>query len=99
MPISITERDLHSHIRARMRQRGVTFEEIIQTLEKGWPASKAKPGTFGKTFVFPYQREWEGRYFEEKEVTVYYKMVMGKLVLLTVIARYGSGFPKRDQEG
>jgi phenolic acid decarboxylase len=52
----------------------------------------------GKTFVFPYNREWEGRLYEEKEVTVYYKVVGDRIIILTVIARYGSGFSKGGQE-
>jgi len=37
---------------------------------------------------------WEGRHFDEKEVTVYYKLVDDKLVLLTVKARYGKRFSR-----
>ena len=33
--------------------------------------------------------DWEGEFFEEKEVTVYYKIKSDKLILLTVKARYG----------
>jgi len=78
-----------------MLQRGVTQEEIERTLNEGWEASDAKPGTLGKVLVFPYQAEWEGQFFEEKEVTVYYKVVGERLVLLTAKARYGKGFPRR----
>jgi len=90
----MTER-LHPHLRARMMQRGITKEEIEHTLNEGWEALDAKPGTSGKVFVFPYQAEWEGQFFEEKEVTVYYKMIENTAVLLTAKARYGKGFPKR----
>jgi hypothetical protein len=91
--IRLTKADLHSHLRARMRQRGVTREEIEQTLNKGWEARDAKPGTSGKVLVFPYEAEWEGRFYREKEVTVYYKVIAGEIILLTVKARYGQGFP------
>ena len=77
-----------------MVQRGVTKEEIEHTLNEGWEAPDAKPGTSGKVFVFPYQAEWEGQFFEEKEVTVYYKRIENAIVLLTAKARYGKGFPK-----
>lgn len=78
-----------------MLQRGVTREEIERTLNDGWEALDAKPGTGGKVFVFPYHGKWEGEFFEEKEVTIYYKTVGNAVVLLTVTARYGKGFPKR----
>ena len=77
-----------------MVQRGVSLEEMQITLEKGWPALDAKKGTEGKIYVLPFNREWEGRYFEEKEVTVYYKFKAGELVLLTVKARYGKDFKR-----
>jgi len=95
MDFRISEADLHPHLRARMRQRGVTQEEIEQTLNEGWRATDAKPGTLGKTIVFPYEQEWEGKFYLEKEVTVYYKKADDDIILLTVKARYGLGFPRR----
>ena len=77
-----------------MLQRGVSKEEIATTLSQGWEASDCKPGTLGRVFVFPYHGTWEGKPFEEKEVTVYYKTAGDEVVLLTVKARYGSGFLK-----
>ncbi len=73
----------------RMEERGVTLEEIKITLEKGFNASNAKPGTYGKTFVFSYNKRWCNKFFPEKEVTVYYKVIDGEIIVLTVIARYG----------
>ena len=95
MDFRISEADLHPHLRARMRQRGVTQEEIEQTLNEGWRATDAKPGTLGKTMVFPYEQEWEGKLYLEKEVTVYYKKADDDIILLTAKARYGRGFPRR----
>jgi hypothetical protein len=78
-----------------MEQRGITLEEIERTLSAGWVALDAKPGTQGRTLVFKYQDEWLGKFFEEKEVTVYYKVSGGDLVVLTAIARYGKSFARR----
>ncbi len=78
-----------------MEQRGVTLEEIERTLNEGWDATDAKPGTFGKVMVFPYCAEWMGQFYEEKEVTVYYKQTQCGIILLTVKVRYGKGFPRR----
>lgn len=91
----ITAADLHSHLKARMDQRGITREEIERTLNEGWEATDAKAGTLGKVMVFPFQVEWEGQFYEEKEVTVYYKLTGEGLVLLTAKARYGRRFPRR----
>ena len=91
----ISPSDLHPHLLARMRQRGVTVEEMEETLNHGWEASDVKPGTIGKVMVFDYEAEWEGRFYHEKEVTVYYKLSDVGIVLLTVKARYGAGFVRR----
>lgn len=85
----------HKHLIERMRQRGIAREEIETTLNKGWPAIDTKPGALGKSMVFLYNADWEGKQFEEKEVTVYYKIKNERVVILTAIARYGSNFPKK----
>ena len=94
LPIKISESDLHPHIEARMRQRGVSISEIETALNNGRDADDAKEGTIGKVFVSSYNADWEGEFFEEKEVTVYYKIKSDKLILLTVKARYGKDFLK-----
>ena len=78
-----------------MQQRGIAQEEIERTLNEGWEAADAKPGTWGKCMIFSYQTQWEERFYEEKEVTVYYKIVDERLILLTVKTRYGRDFPQR----
>ncbi len=45
----------------------------------------------------PYKKTWQGDIFEEKEVTVYYKIVNESLALLTVKARYGKHFLKEGE--
>jgi hypothetical protein len=95
--IKVTEEDLHPHLKARMQQRGITRQEIERTLNEGWEATDAKPGTLGKVMVFSYQAEWEERFYEQKEVTVYYNSVGEDLVLLTVKARYGKDFLRGEQ--
>lgn len=76
-----------------MAQRGITPDEIQRVLIEGREAADAKPDTYGKVLVFRYNEEWEGQFYEEKEVTVYYKAVGSRLILLTATARYGSSFP------
>jgi hypothetical protein len=91
----VAEVDLHPHLLARMGQRGVTREDIELTLKEGGEAADAKIGTLGKSLVFAYEAEWEGEFYLEKEVTVYYKRAQKGIILLTVKARYGQGFPRR----
>jgi hypothetical protein len=95
--IKIKESDIHPHIKGRMLQRGISLAELEETVNKGWAAGDAAEGTTGKIFIFPYNAEWEGKFFEEKEVTVYYKYKIQKLVLLTAKARYGK-FLRKEKE-
>ena len=80
-----------------MLQRGITLQEIEQTVNDGWNASDAKTGTFGKAMVFPFHDEWEGRFYQEKEVIVYYRFADEGLILLTAKARYGENFPRGER--
>lgn len=80
--IKIKESDVHPHLKARMLQRGISTAEIEETINKGGNAGDVKEGTMGKVFIFPYDAEWEGKFFEEKEVTVYYKYKAERLILL-----------------
>ena len=66
MTYQITEADLHPHLIARMKQRGVRLEEIQSALDDGWQAADAKQGTLGKVLVFPYAAEWEAQFYREK---------------------------------
>ena len=77
-----------------MIERGVTLDEINATLKDGWLAKDSKQGTYGKVWVFAYGREWIGRVFAEKEVSVYYKLEGDNLIVLTVKARYGDNFER-----
>lgn len=86
----------HDHIRRRMAARGVLESEVLAALETGWPCDDAQSGTDCRTMVFEFRAEWEGRWFEEKEVTVYFKDVEDSFILLTAKARYGSNFPRRS---
>lgn len=94
---TLTDEHFHPHLRRRMEQRGITKEEVRETLQRGWTSGDAKPGTRGRTLVFTYDAQWEGTHYEEKEVTVYFKSD-STLILLTAIARYGSDFPRHPHE-
>lgn len=78
-----------------MEQRGITIEEIEKSLNEGREAEDAKPSTLGRVFVFAFNKQWEGNFFEEKEVSVYYKLIDDHVTLLTIKARYGKGFARK----
>ena len=82
------------HFSGRMTRRGVTAVEVEQTFTEGWPCGDSRPGVDCRTLVFPFDGEWEGRRYEEKEVTVYFKYDGDELIWITSKARYGAGFPR-----
>ena len=89
----LSDADLHAHLKKRMAQRGVTLAEIEQVLNSGQTSASTKAGTLGKVLAVPFEAEWEGQFYEQKEITAYYKLIdEGQLILLTVLARYGQGF-------
>ncbi|MDZ7699477.1 MAG: hypothetical protein U5R49_21915 [Deltaproteobacteria bacterium] len=94
----IAENDVHPHLAARLRERGITLDEFNMTLANGWQAQDAKEGTSGKVYVFEYNRRWLGKVFAEKEVSIYYKILDGRLVPLTAKARYGSSFQRKGEK-
>jgi hypothetical protein len=96
--ITVSDNDLHPHLLARMKQRGIAIQEIEDTLNLGEAVRDAKEGTLGKRLVFQHSEHWEGKWFEEKEVTVYYILEDAQIILLTVIARYGKAFPGPRRE-
>ncbi len=98
LKVKLEEKDFHPHLKSRMAQRGVGIGEIEKTLSEGRDATDTKVGTFGKVLVFVYNNEWEGNFFQEKEVTVYYKIIDDRLVLLTVKTRYGEKFSQDTEE-
>lgn len=73
-----------------MEERGISIQEIEETLNKGSLAKDVKAGTNGKVLIFRFNDEWEGKFYKSKEVTVYYKLIKNKIFLLTAIARYGN---------
>jgi len=88
--------DIHPHLKARMLERGVTLDEIMVTFKKGHDGKDAKSGTYSKVYIFPYNKEWCGKLYKEKEVTIYYKQDKNGIIVLTVKARYGI-FLKRSE--
>lgn len=85
----------HHQKRKSVTQFFLILVSLTPGVHNGWKSADAVEGTFGKMKVFTCNREWEGNFFEEKEVTVYYKYKGDQFVLLTVKARYGKNFNKR----
>jgi len=77
---------LHPHAQDRLAERGATEAEVVATVAEG----ERFPAKFGRTGFrrnFPFDAEWQGKYYSTKQVEAYAVDEDGWLVL-TVIARY-----------
>ncbi len=76
-----------SHARERMRERGATEHEVIETLNKG-ERFHAKCGRTGYRFTLKNQTNWQGRRYDEKMIEVYAIQEDAAVVVITVIVKY-----------
>lgn len=70
-----------------MPERGVSEEEIVQTVTEG----ASRPAKLGRTefrFEFDYNGVWRGTYYRRKRVTAIAVPANAGWLVLTVIARY-----------
>ena len=80
----------HPHAVERMRERGVTEEEVRATVERGEPFP-AKFGRMGFRRNFQFHDEWRGRRYWFKQVEVFAVWEDEDWLVITVIARYFDG--------
>jgi hypothetical protein len=79
--------EIHPHASERAPERGVSEEEIVETVRTGesFPVKFGRMG-FRKTFV--YDRIWRERRYANKEVEAIAVEISDGWLVLTVIARY-----------
>jgi hypothetical protein len=79
---------IEPHTKQRAKERGVSEEEIRDTLDNGMPVF-AKPNRLCKSKVFPFMSEWNGKIYEEKKVNVFYLIENNEIITITVYVYYG----------
>jgi hypothetical protein len=75
------------HALDRMEARGASRPEVRTTIREG-EASEARHGRTEFTHTFSFDDEWNGTYYESKELTVYAAEDGGDWIVVTVIPRY-----------
>ena len=70
-----------------MALRGAVETEVVLTVEKG-QRFQAKYGRSGFRMVFPFDRQWRGMYYQNKEVEAYAVRQGDDWLVLTAITRY-----------
>lgn len=78
---------IHLHATERMEERGVTKNEIIETIQKG-EVFPAKFGRMGFRHNFIFEQEWKNKYYSTKQVEVYAVKEDEDMVVITVISKY-----------
>ena len=76
------------HAIDQMQERGVSENEVTQTIEAGRPAL-VRGSRSGRQRVFTEGYSWLGRDYPHKEVRAVYALEGDSLIVITIIARYG----------
>jgi hypothetical protein len=79
---------IEPHTLQRAEERGATENEIKETINSGVNIL-GKSGRLGKTKIFVYAAERNGKYFEEKKLEVYYVIENNNIITVTVYVFYG----------
>ncbi len=76
------------HAEASLRKRGVKREEVVKAIAEGkW--HRARFNRIECELEFPYNAEWNGKYYERKRVRPVFKEdVGGKVIVITVYSFY-----------
>ena len=75
------------HALERMEERGASRHEVLETIREGAPFD-ARHGRTAFRRTFPFEDEWNGTYYDHKELTVYAAGDGGDWTVVTVISRY-----------
>ncbi|MDY6806973.1 MAG: DUF4258 domain-containing protein [Cyanobacteriota bacterium] len=78
---------LHSHARARLIERGATETEAIATVENG-ETFPAQFGRLGFRRNFPFNAEWNGKFYSTKKVEVIAVKEGENWLVITVIVKF-----------
>jgi hypothetical protein len=78
---------IHPHARLRMVERGITEEEIIQTIDTG-ERFAAKYGRQGFRREFIFGKAWQGKSYAMKQIEVYAVVENEEHVVITALAKY-----------
>jgi len=78
---------IHTHARDRMQERGVSEEEIIQTITEG-ESFDAKFGRIGFRRNFIFLGIWKGKRYSAKQIELYAVNEENGWLVISVMAKY-----------
>jgi hypothetical protein len=77
---------LHAHALDRLAERGATEAEVVRTVEEG-ERFTAKYGRQGFRRNFPFEGEWNGKPYANKQIEAY-AVDEGGWLVITVIVKF-----------
>ena len=78
---------LHPHAAARLRERGGTEGEVRTTVQTG-ERFEARFGRTGFRRNFPFDAEWQGKRYANKQIEAYPVQEGSDWLVITVIVEY-----------
>ncbi len=75
------------HVEIQMKERGTTKEEILETIKKG-ESVPAKTGRKAFRKNFPFEKEWNGKWYGIKQVMSVIEKRKEKTIVITVYTFY-----------
>ncbi|MBU4450549.1 MAG: DUF4258 domain-containing protein [Actinomycetia bacterium] len=77
----------HEHAKIRMKERGASIGEVKLTVETGEKFTvKFERTGFRRNFIF--NKTWQGKHYNSKQIEVYAVSEEGALIILTIIVKY-----------
>jgi hypothetical protein len=78
---------IHPHARERMEERGVTCEEVLETIGSGF-ISSARFGRMRYMRTYDYCGFWRGKIYQHKQIEAYCVDEESDVIVITVVVKY-----------
>ena len=79
---------IDSHTLERAEERGTNEKEIIDVINTGF-SIPAKYNRLGKAKIYSFQKQRQGKFYNQKRVEIFYTIVENRVITVTVYVFYG----------
>ena len=80
---------LSKHAQGYMSRRGFTLDEVVSAIrESKWKSTKLGVNCFECSKVYPYNMEWNGKYYETKRIRPIFEDGELEIRVITVYTYY-----------
>ena len=78
---------IHPHAKERMKERGASESEVIETVKYG-EEFPAKFGRVGYRSNFDFEGIWRGKEYKTKQIEAYASKEGNDIIVITVLVKY-----------